>query len=127
MGAPPFYISQVDTVFGFSAQFFKGARRTIKVYALIICCLFTGATNILTLESLSTRDVLQALERHAARYGMPAIIYIDNGTQLMALSNASFNLKDLKDQARDSHAMDIRVSNAKSHEERGRIESRVKI
>ena len=125
--APPFYISQVDTVFGFSAQFFKGARRTIKVYALIICCLFTGATNILTLESLSTRDVLQALERHAARYGMPAILYIDNGTQLMALSNASFNLKDLKDQARDSHAMDIRVSNAKSHEERGRIESRVKI
>ena len=125
--APPFYISQVDTVFGFSAQFFKNARRTIKVYALIICCLFTGATNILTLESLSTRDVLQALERHATRYGMPAILYIDNGTQLMALSNASFILKDLRTLAFDSYSMDVRVSNAKSHEERGRIESRVKI
>ena len=125
--SPPFYISQVDTVFGFTAQLFKNARRVIKVYALIICCLFTGATNILTIESLSTRDVLQAIERHAARYGVPSILYVDNGTQLVALENATFNLKDVKAQAFDAHNIQIKVSNAKSHEERGRIESRVKL
>ena len=125
--APPFYISQMDTVFGFSAQLFKNARRVVKIYALIICCLFTGATNILAIESLSTRDVLQALERHAARYGVPSILFVDNGTQLIALENATFNLCDFKAQTFDAHNIQVKVSNAKAHEERGRIEARVRI
>ena len=125
--APPFYICQADTVFGFKAQTFKNARKVVKIYAFIICCLLTGATNILTLEGLETRDILQALERHGSRYGMPSAIYVDNGTQLIALENASFSIKDLNNKVSDSFGMKIIVSNAKAHEERGRIESRVKI
>ena len=125
--APPFYICQADTVFGFRAQTFKNARKVVKIYALIICCLLTGATNILTLEGLETRDILQALERHGSRYGMPSTLYVDNGTQLIALDNATFSLKDLNNKVQDSFGMKVIVSNAKAHEERGRVESRVKI
>ena len=125
--APPYYISQMDTVFGFKAQVFKNARKTMKVYALIICCLLTGATNILVIEGLETRDVLQAIERHATRHGMPSVLYVDNGTQLIALDNTKFSIRELNGQLIDAYGMQVRVSNAKSHEERGRIEARVKI
>ena len=125
--APPFYIAQMDTVFGFRAQVFKDARKTVKIYALIICCLLTGATNILVIEGLETRDVLQAIERHAFRHGMPTSLYVDNGTNLVALQHATFSLRDLSCQLSDSHGIEVKVSNAKSHEERGRVEARVKI
>ena len=125
--APPFYIAQMDTVFGFRAQVFKDARKTVKVYALIICCLLTGATNVLVIEGLETTDVLQAIERHAFRHGMPSTIYVDNGTNLIALQHATFSLRDLNCQLADSYGIQVKVSNAKSHEERGRVEARVKI
>ena len=125
--APPFYIAQMDTVFGFKAQVFKNARKTVKVYALIICCLLTGATNILVIEGLETRDVLQGIERHATRHGMPSVLYVDNGTNLIALQHATFSVRDLNCQLLDSYGIQVRVSNAKSHEERGRVEARVRI
>ena len=125
--APPFYIAQVDTVFGFKAQVFKDARKTVKIYALIICCLLTGATNILVIEGLETTDVLQAIERHAFRHGMPKRLYVDNGTNLVALQHATFSIRDLDTHLQDSYGVQVIVSNAKSHEERGRVEARVKI
>jgi len=81
--APPFYHCQIDTVFGFKGQSYKNARKTMKIYALVIVCLLTGATNILALEGLETQDVVQALERHSARHGVPAVLFVDNGTQQM--------------------------------------------
>ena len=137
--APPFYHCQIDTVFGFKGQSYKNARKTMKVYALVIVCLLTGATNILALEGLETQDVVQALERHSARHGVPAVLFVDNGTQLMALDNTVFNLRDCQSQVYDAHGtkivvsqvqkdlgMKVITSNAKSHEERGRVEAKVK-
>ena len=119
---------QVDTVFGFKGQLFKHARgKTIKMYALVIVCLLTGATNILAIEGLETQDVIQAIERHASRHGVPAVMYVDNGTQLMALENATFSLRDVNNHVKDSLGLQIVVSNAKSHEERGRVEAKVKV
>ena len=125
--APPFYHCMVDTVFGFKGQPHKNARKSFKMYALIIVCLLTGATNILAIEGLETQDVIQALERHSARHGVPAVMYVDNGTQLMALEHARFNLRNLKAHVLDSLGLKIVVSNAKSHEERGRVEAKVKL
>ena len=81
----------------------------------------------MAIEGLETQDVIQAIERHASRHGVPAVMYVDNGTQLMALENAKFSLRDLNNQVRDSLGMQIVVSNAKSHEERGRVEAKVKV
>ena len=124
---PPFYHCQMDTVFGFKGQCFKNSRKTMKLYALVIVCLLTGATNILALEGLETQDVIQAIERHASRHGVPCVIYVDNGTQLVALDNTKFCIRDLQAQVKDSYGLKVIVSNAKSHEERGRVEAKVKI
>lgn len=123
---PPFYHCQVDTVFGFKGQLYKKARKSIKIYALVIVCILTGATNILALEGLETQDIVQAIERHSSRHGAPAVMYVDNGTQLMSLENITFSLRNLTFQIQDSMGILIKVSNPKSHEERGRVEARVK-
>ena len=98
---PPFYHCQMDTVFGFKGQCFKNSRKTMKLYALVIVCLLTGATNILALEGLETQDVIQAIERHASRHGVPCVIYVDNGTQLVALDNTKFCIRDLQAQVKE--------------------------
>ena len=125
--APPFYHCQVDTVFGFKGQAYKNSRKTFKMYALVIVCLLTGATSILAIEGLETQDVIQAIERHSARHGVPAVMFVDNGTQLIALEHATFSIRDVETHLHDSLGMRIVVSNAKSHEERGRVEAKVKV
>ena len=83
--SPPFCNAMIDTVYGFRGQSFKGARgKTFKMYALIIVCLLTGAVNILAMEGLETQDVIQALERHSGRHGIPRRLFVDNGTQLVS-------------------------------------------
>ena len=125
--APVFYNVMIDTVFGFKGQPYKQARKGVKIYALVIVCLFTSATNILALEGLETQDVIQAIERHSSRYGVPANAYVDNGTQLVNLQNTGFSLRDLNAHVYDSMGLTVKISNAKSHEERGRVESKVKV
>ena len=93
--APPFYSSMIDIAFGFKGQPFKRSRSTIKVYALICVCLVTGATSIMAMEGLETQDVVSALERHASRHGIPKDIYVDNGTQLLALKDVRFSIRDI--------------------------------
>ena len=73
--APPFYHAMMDIAFNFSGKTHKKSRISVKIYALVIVCNMTGATNILALEGLETADVIQALERHASRHGIPAVIF----------------------------------------------------
>ena len=70
----------MDIAFNFSGKTHKKSRVSVKIYALVIVCIMTGATNILALEGLETADVVQALERHGSRHGIPAVIFVDNGT-----------------------------------------------
>ena len=69
--APPFYASMADIAYGFKGKPFKGARKELKVYAIVIVCLLSGACNILDMEGCETQDVVAAIERHSARYGVP--------------------------------------------------------
>ena len=84
--APPFYAIQLDIAYGFSAVPWKKARNKVTLYALVVVCVLTSATSILSLEGISTEDIVAALERHSSRYGVPGIIFTDNGTQLAALT-----------------------------------------
>ena len=65
----------MDIAFNFSGKFQKKFRLAVKIYALVIVRIMTGATKILVLEGLETADVVQALERHASRHGIPAVIF----------------------------------------------------
>ena len=47
---PPFYHVMADIVFGFKGKPYLGARKITKLYALVLVCLLTSATNILVLE-----------------------------------------------------------------------------
>ena len=125
--SPPFYNAMIDTVYGFRGQSFKGARgKTFKMYALIIVCLLTGAVNILAMEGLETQDVIQALERHSGRHGIPKRLFVDNGTQLVSLDRVEFDTRDLQLTVEEDLGVEVIVSTPKSHEERGRVEIKVK-
>ena len=39
--APPFHASMADIVYGFRGKLFKGARKELKVYAIVIACLLS--------------------------------------------------------------------------------------
>jgi len=117
----------MDICYGFKGQTYKRSRTVIKIYALVIVCLLTGATNIMALEGIETQDVCAALERHSNRYGVPSFVYVDNGTQLKALQYAKFSIRDLDAMVQDNLGMKIIVSNAKAHSERGRVERRIRV
>jgi len=76
-------------------------------------------------EGLECQDVISGIERHASRYGVPATLFVDSGTQLKALKHASCSVRDVEAQIQDSLGIRIVVSNAKAHEERGRVERRI--
>ena len=124
--APPFFHMMIDIAFGFKGQTFKKSRTVLKFFALVIVCILTGATNILLLEGLQTQDVVQALERHSSRHGIPSEVFVDNGTQLMALKDVQFSIRDVDSQIYRSLGIRVHDSTAKSHEERGRVERKIR-
>ena len=124
--APPFWSSMVDIAYGFSGQSYKKSRTRVKIYALVVVCILSGATDILAMEGAETQDVVAAIERHASRYGVPGEMYIDSGSQLKALEHASFSIRDLEHQVYKSQGIKLKVSNAKAHEERGRVERKIR-
>jgi hypothetical protein len=93
--APPFYFVQIDITMAFKAKPFKESRKSLTAHALVIVCMVTSATSILVLDGLSTQAVVQALERHAARYGMPGELHVDSGSQLEKLKDTNFNIRDV--------------------------------
>jgi hypothetical protein len=127
MIAPPFYAVQIDIAMGFKAKHCNlSLRKTFQVYALVVVCLLTSATNVLALDGLSTATVVQALERHASRYGVPASVYVDSGTQLEKLQDASFKLRDVESRMRGGSKFKLTVATPKAHQAQGRVESKVK-
>ena len=70
--------------------------------------------------------MVQALERHSSRHGKPAVIFVNNGTQLKTWSQTKFSLDSADKQVQESMVMRILESNLKSHEERGRVEWRIR-
>jgi hypothetical protein len=125
--APPFYYAMIDIATGFRGKATKNSRDYMAVNALVIVCMTTSSTSILVLEGLSTVAVIQALERHAARYGMPGELYVDSGTQLVNLKNADFDIRGINGVQLRGMAFKVTVANPKAHHEQGRVERRIKV
>ena len=53
---------------------------------------------------------MQAIERHASRYGVPGKLFIDNGTLLKVLEHAMFSTRDIGAQV---FGIRVHISNAK--------------
>ena len=102
------------------------SRKTFPCHALVIVCLLTSATNILAMDGLTTQAVVQAIERHSSRYGVPAKLFVDCGTQLEKLQDANFSLWDVC--ARTStQQFKVTVATPKAHHQQGRVEAKIKI
>ena len=125
--SPPFHAVQIDIAYKFKGKPWKNARQTFDVYALVVVCLLSSATSILVLEGLETADVVLALERHSYRYGVPKHVYVDAGSQLVTLQGVTFSLRDVNLELHLKLGLTVKVSNPKSHEERGRVEAKVKV
>ena len=85
----------------------------------MVVCLLTSATSILSLEGISMEDIVAALERHSSRYGVPGIVFTDNGTQLAALTSTSFTPRSLENKLKEKLDVKVVVSCPKAHKERG--------
>ena len=126
MIAPPFYNVMMDVVFGFKFQDAFNVRRSRPGYMLAMVCILTGATAYYAMETLRTESVVQVLERHGARHGIPNGVFVDSGTQLIALNSVTFSLKRLNSLVQDSLGFKISVATPKSHVSMGRVERRVR-
>jgi hypothetical protein len=124
--APPFYFVQIDIAMSFKAKPFKESRKSLVAHALVIVCMVTSATSIMVLDGLTTQAVIQALERHAARYGMPGEIHVDSGTQLEKLRDTSFDVRDINGQEARGLKFKVIVSTPKAHQEHGRVERKIR-
>jgi hypothetical protein len=124
--SPPFYAIQIDIAMGFKPRLSNESKKCFPAYALVIVCLLTSATNVLVLDGITTQTVIQALERHSARYGVPAQIFVDAGRQLAKLQDASFQLQDLRFRNFPGMTFEVHVCPPKAHQEQGRVESKIK-
>jgi len=124
--APPFYYAMLDIAMSFSAKPYKDSRKTLIAHALVMVCLVTSSTSIWVIDGLSTQAVVQALERHAARYGMPGEIYVDPGTQLDKLRDVEFNLRDVNLHTFQRMRFKVTTAAPKAHQAQGRVERRIR-
>jgi hypothetical protein len=81
----------------------------------------------LVLDGLTTETVVQALERHASRYGMPGHIFVDSGTQLEKLKDTSFDLREVNGTRFREMTFKLTVSAPKAHEQMGRVERKIRV
>ena len=125
--APPFFAVQMDIAMGFKARPTNDSRKSFTAHALVIVCLLTSATSFIVLDGLTTQTVVMALERHASRYGMPAHVYVDSGTQLGKLGDTHFSLRDVNGWESQGKRFTITVVTPKAHEQQGRVEAKIKV
>lgn len=123
--APPFWAVQIDIAMSFKAKLSATSKKTVPCSALVVVCLLTSATSILAMEGISTQAVIQALERHSYRYGTPAHMFVDAGTQLEKLQDASFQLKDVHLRS-GTQRFNITVATPKAHHQQGRVEAKIR-
>ena len=72
-----------DIAYGFKGKPFKGARKELNVYALVIVCLLSGACHILSMEGSGIKldkssNLIALLERNRELYCEWYRIFIEN-------------------------------------------------
>ena len=125
--APAFSAVMCDIASPFKVKTRFQGRQLMACPALVVVCLLTGATAIYICESEETQAIVLALERHSARFGIPALLHVDSGTSMKKLSDMSFNLRDFEGLVKKNMKCSVSVSKPKNHCEQGRVEVRIRI
>ncbi|XP_068203538.1 uncharacterized protein [Palaemon carinicauda] len=96
-----FRLSPSDKPFGnvyvdYCGPFYvRQGKDKVKVWILVISCMFTRAVNLKICMGMTVEEFLRALSLHSFEYGVPQFIVSDLGTQIVAGANIVQNfLKD---------------------------------
>ena len=94
--APAFYLVQVDLFGPYQAVCEHNHRSVVKCYGVVFKDPSTSAVAIFMMQNYSTSAFLQAYTRFSSRYGHPAKMFIDAGSQLIkACKEAEFGIVDV--------------------------------
>ena len=94
--APAFYLVQVDLFGPYQAVCEHNHRSVVKCYGVVFKDPSTSAVAIYMMQNYSTSAFLQAYTRFSSRYGHPAKMFIDAGSQLIkACKTAEFVIVDI--------------------------------
>ena len=123
--APAFCFSMMDLAQPFKAKTRFSGRQTMSVPALVIVCILTGATSLLMMEDWSSSSLILALERHSSRYGVPSVIWVDCGSQMLTLKDLQFDIRTQTDSIKRVTSIEVVVAPPKSHSHQGRVERKI--
>ncbi|XP_068213892.1 uncharacterized protein [Palaemon carinicauda] len=88
-----FRLSPSDKPFGnvyldYCGPFYvRQGKDKVKVWILVISCMFTRAVNLKICMDMTVEEFLRALSLHSFEYGVPQFIVSDLGTQIVAGAN----------------------------------------
>ena len=125
MLAPAFTHTMCDLAQNFNCKTRVTGRATLKAPALVFTCIITGACGINMCEDWSTVSVLQAIERHSSRYGIPSFLYVDSGSQLLKLKEVHFSIRDLGSKLQSKLCCTLVTAPPKSHSHQGKVERKI--
>ena len=123
--APAFYNVQVDIFGPLDSHCVHGRRAVVKNYGVVFKCCTSLAVAVFVMEGYSTSHFLDAFYRFSCRYGYPAKVFIDAGSQLLAaFRHTEFSMTDLTRQLNEKHGImiEFEVCPVGSHEANGLVE-----
>lgn len=94
----PYRNVAIDHIGPFTVKNSQG--QNVKIYLLIITCLWTRAVNLIICPKIDSSAFLRALQLHVFEYGIPSLIISDNGSPIVAGVNQTItflNDKESKD------------------------------
>ena len=65
----------------------RQGNQKVKVWLLVITCMWSRAVNLKVCTDMSTREFLRAFQLHSFEYGLPQFCVTDLGSQLVAGAN----------------------------------------
>ena len=81
--SPPFFTAQCDLFGPYEARCEHNHRSKVLVWGVLFKCPASGALSACAMSRYNTGAFLQAYGRHAYRYGHPAHLYVDAGSQIL--------------------------------------------
>ena len=127
--APPFYHCQIDLAGPYQAICEHNHRSTVKVWAMVFKDPATGAIAIHALSKMDTDAVVLAILRFSHRFGFPAVLYLDAGTQLIkAAKKSEIKFADITRTLNSRHQISIEheIGPTQAHNWQGSVERSIK-
>lgn len=123
--APVFFNSQVDLMGPFVAICEHNHRSSVKVWGLVFKDPATSAIWVTTMAKYDTPSFLMAYTRFTSRFGHPAKLYVDEGSQLVkGCKEMQFNWIDVASSLNASYGTGIDYSTCPvgGHNAHGQVE-----